>query len=112
MSDITNIMLTFSCLEDDGKFEKSMIDYFKATDGPKERLVKFDSNTLPCYAFEAYLYVGTFNYMNKDAFMLFLIDYQWRNRESVQVFIQTQESSMFSEMTLGLYGYYTKLNDL
>ena len=100
MSNVTNILISFSVIEDTTKDE---LEGYLVIREINRWLKEHEHPPLCCLschcrggkAMEAAVYGQAFNYLELEAFCDFVLTREWRWLEMVQMFIQEQEEDRF-----------------
>ena len=96
MSVVTNIIFTFSIMENDVKRISEVNTFFDC-----KPLIGVDSNALPSGWYggskmlETNIYVGAFNYLDLNAFISHIKTIKWKEPENVQLIVQGDNDEKF-----------------
>ena len=99
MSRVSNVIVTFSALEQPSKIME--INQFFINAGYERGLVSIEDESLPpgWYGgnkpFESEIMIGAFNFLNTDDLISHVDGTRWEDRSSVQVFLQEQTDKKF-----------------
>ena len=96
MSYVTSIVLSLGSHDCCGSVDKlsKINEYFGETHGLirlKSHSLEWDSYFGGDKGFEAFLFIGAFNYLSIDAFLAHLRLIKWNNPEGVQLFVKPQD---------------------
>lgn len=99
MSVVTNVILTFSILEDD----------YEAGDTYGHKCVDKINEWLPCELknigghaggnkeLETDIYIGAFNYLDTEGLKACVFSQEWNEPKDVQLYVQEQQADTFTE---------------
>lgn len=97
MSVVTNIILTFSCLEDEKERLREINTFFPDISG----LTSCDDDKLPrgwyggTKMLETNICIGAFNHLDFERFLEHMKTIKWRYPEYAQIIVQEQEDDRF-----------------
>jgi hypothetical protein len=110
LSHVTNIVLTFSILEDGDDRLDDLNRFFRYSEGgdahPDDWYhspspLKMTSSIHSCYggtkALEAPVMLGAYNYLNVEALVRHMRTIPWREPKEVQLFAKGQDDDIFTE---------------
>jgi hypothetical protein len=100
MSNVTNLVITFSSLEDEEQVITDMKAFYKTEDGFSISSVKDKRLPQPWYGgtrrLECNILIGAYNYLDLEAFLVFLREQvNWEAPDLVQLFVKEQEDMKF-----------------
>jgi hypothetical protein len=104
MSNVTNLILSIGHFDAEADKIVEVNRYFEEPEIEALRcrgLVAIDDPALPegwyggSKYFEAYIYLGAFNYLLLDEFIEYVRSIQWQSPESVQLVVMEQEDDRF-----------------
>lgn len=106
MSTVTNIILSFSIIEDDRDVDGENVYFFMDSINKWLSDNNFGSfgkeadspNTQKCL--ETPIFTAAFNYFDLGGFVAFINLLDWEERENVQIFVQEQEDDKFTIMEI------------
>ena len=101
MSDVTNVILTFSILENAELRLRNVNQYFSsrwANETHTEDLFEVHDTAVAGTKFlEHPTCIGAFNYLNADAFLKHVVNVPWEYPDKVQVFICDQDEDSYTD---------------
>lgn len=100
MSSVTNLIITFSTLEDEEQVIGKMKAFYKSGDGFSIASVKDERLPQPWYGgtrrLECNILIGAYNYLDLEAFLAFLREeVNWEAPDLVQLFVKEQADMKF-----------------
>lgn len=110
MSHVSNVILSFSILEDEKRVMREVNDYLEKEENQRFESADFKVGGKFWYGghkvLETPLWLGAFNYLHIGSLLKFMRGVQWEYPDEVQLIVKDQDSDLFEILTLDDWGGY------